>query len=205
MAPLESALTAADNPYVGPRTFTRAEGDRFFGRDQEARDLTALIIANRLALFYAPSGAGKSSLLNTRIGPMLTDEGFELLPTGRVSGYTETKAAVANIYIYNLLLSLNQSAAEYPALKTLTLAEFLDNLVLGSDGAYQYDPAYVYPAGSEFKPRLLIIDQFEELVTTNAALWPHRAAFFQQLADALQADDQLWVGSHPARRFCRPV
>ena len=26
------------NPYVGPRTFTRQESDRFFGREREARD-----------------------------------------------------------------------------------------------------------------------------------------------------------------------
>jgi hypothetical protein len=42
-----------DNPYVGPRAFTRAEGDRFFGRDREARELLARVIAERLVLFYA--------------------------------------------------------------------------------------------------------------------------------------------------------
>ena len=30
------------NPYVGPRTFSHNEADRFFGREREARDLFSL-------------------------------------------------------------------------------------------------------------------------------------------------------------------
>jgi hypothetical protein len=51
----------------------------------------------------------------------------------------------------------------------------------------------VYPPDTVFKPRVLIIDQFEELVTTNPTLWPQRAAFFKQLKEALARDKQLWV------------
>ena len=181
------------NPYIGPRTFRREEGHKFFGRDSEARDLTALIISNRLVLFYAPSGAGKSSLLNTRIGPMLTQEGFEVLPTTRVSGYTDRQAQADNIYVYNLLLSLNQTETEAPELASLSLADFLDNLVQPMGDGYQYAPHYTYPAATEFKPRVLIIDQFEEIVTTNAAQWQQRADFFSQISEALKLDDQLWI------------
>ena len=31
------------NPYVGPRTFSRQEADRFFGREREARELFSLV------------------------------------------------------------------------------------------------------------------------------------------------------------------
>ena len=54
------------NPYVGPRTFQEKEADRFFGREREARELVALVVSERLTLFYAQSGAGKSSLINAR-------------------------------------------------------------------------------------------------------------------------------------------
>ena len=61
------------NPYVGPRTFQEEEADRFFGREREARELVALVVSERLTLFYAQSGAGKSSLLNARVIPWLRE------------------------------------------------------------------------------------------------------------------------------------
>ena len=182
-----------DNAYVGPRTFTARDRAKFYGRDREAQELTAFIISNRLVLFYAPSGAGKSSLLNTMVRPALEAEGCELLPAGRVSGYSGDEVEADNIYVYNLLLSLHQRQSLPAACKSLALAPFLDNLVRGSGDRYRYDPDYVYPADALFKPRVLIIDQFEELLTTNAARWQERAGFFQQLADALAYDDYLWV------------
>ena len=59
------------NPYIGPRTFRRDEGHVFFGRDREAADLEALVASEKLVLFYAQSGAGKSSLINARLIPSL--------------------------------------------------------------------------------------------------------------------------------------
>ena len=78
--------SAPTNPYVGPRTFKLEERDRFFGREREARDLLSLVIAERLTLFYAQSGAGKSSLVNTQIIPGLAAADFLVLPVARVSG-----------------------------------------------------------------------------------------------------------------------
>ncbi len=51
------------NPYIGTRPFEEADSDYFFGREQESRQLTSLIVAHRVVLFYAQSGAGKTSLL----------------------------------------------------------------------------------------------------------------------------------------------
>ena len=55
--------TNAQNPYIGPRTFRRDEGHLFFGRDRESADLEALADSEKLVLFYAQSGAGKSSFV----------------------------------------------------------------------------------------------------------------------------------------------
>ncbi len=74
-----------DNPYVGPRPYEREDRQNFFGRRRETRDLTALIMAERVVLFYAPSGAGKTSLLNAKVIPTLEAEGFNVLPAVRVS------------------------------------------------------------------------------------------------------------------------
>ena len=64
-------MSESINPYGGPRTFSQVEANRFFGREREASELLSLVISQRLVLFYAQSGAGKSSLLNARLIPML--------------------------------------------------------------------------------------------------------------------------------------
>ena len=82
-----TSTTPPINPYVGPRTFSYEQRDLFFGREREARDLLARVLSERLLLFYAQSGAGKSSLLHTRLIPQLQEEkGFAVLPVGRVGG-----------------------------------------------------------------------------------------------------------------------
>ena len=53
-----------NTPYVGPRPYERADRHNFFGRGRETRALLALILAERVLLFYAQSGADKTSLLN---------------------------------------------------------------------------------------------------------------------------------------------
>ena len=63
----------SQNPYVGPRTFTYEDREHFFGRESEAAALLARVISQRLLLFYAQSGAGKSSLINTRLVPNLRE------------------------------------------------------------------------------------------------------------------------------------
>src|SRR3954471_9355776 len=91
------------NPYVGPRTFERAQSRLFFGREREARDLLARVVSQRLTLFYAQSGVGKSSLVNTRLIPQLENEaGFAVLPVGRISGALPAGVApVDNIFLFN--------------------------------------------------------------------------------------------------------
>ena len=139
-------MASSDNPYVGPRPFSQAEADRFFGREREARDLTALVVSQRLTLFYAQSGAGKSSLLNARIIPTLRSEGFVVLPVGRVGGaLPDDVTDVANIFVYNLVESILQSglsgappdghASNADRLSDLYLPRFLDGLIIDVSSA----------------------------------------------------------------------
>jgi hypothetical protein len=125
----ESQGSPLNNPFVGPRTFTRAERHQYFGRDREARDLLSLVIAERQVLFYAMSGAGKSSLINTRLLPQLTEEeGFATFPVGRVSGeLPEGVENVDNIFTFNLILSLECSQANPQRYTRMTLPDYLRN------------------------------------------------------------------------------
>src|SRR5215216_4808729 len=95
--------------YVGPRPFERSERNLFFGRDQEISELLSLVTSCRVILCYAPSGAGKTSLINAGLQPRLETEGFEVLPSTRVRGLIPEgihQEEVANVYMFNALLSL---------------------------------------------------------------------------------------------------
>lgn len=196
------------NPYVGPRTFTQAEGRYFFGREREARDLLSLVISQRLVLFYAQSGAGKSSLVNTRLIPQLRMEDFLVLPVGRVGGELPSGISqVENIYAYNLMLGLDQGNGDLTRFTHLQLIDFLNRLTT-EDGEFWYfeddidaDSAHEQATGEArpgetdpvSQPYVLIIDQFEEIITNHSDHWQERRPFFEQLEKAMQVDPALWV------------
>ncbi len=69
---LARARKAPDNPYVGARAFRR--NNQLFGRDREARDLESLFVAERIVPLHAPSGAGKTSLIQAKLMPSLERE-----------------------------------------------------------------------------------------------------------------------------------
>jgi WD40 repeat protein len=169
------------NPYVGPRTFRTDEGELFFGREREALDLLSLVISGRLVLFYAQSGAGKSSLINTKLIPgLLAEEEYKILPVGRVGGGTSSSELTAqNIYVYNLVHSLLQPGARQETLANRTLTEFLAERLPEQDRKH-------------FR-HVLIIDQFEELFSTYPQAWEKRKDFFLQLAQALEDFPSLWM------------
>ena len=186
------------NPFIGPRTFQRDEGHLFFGREREASDLMALVTTRQLVLFYAQSGAGKSSIVNTRLIPGLEKKNYEVLPVSRVGGDVPAGNAVDNIFVYNLIRGLVQQKADQEILAKLSLAQFLAGLNLDADG-YFYDPSPLdevpAPVGDGSTPirRALVIDQFEELLSTHPEAWEQRDGFFIQLAQAMQEDPYLWV------------
>jgi hypothetical protein len=110
------------------------------------------------ALAVAPTGAGKSSLINTLLLPMLREAGFINLPVGRVSGsLPESIEAVTNIYTFNLLLSLDQNRHEPANLVNTILTDYLQ----------QTRPKPNPDLNAPPQARMLIIDQFEEILTTN--------------------------------------
>ena len=204
------------NPYVGPHPFRPEQSHLFFGREREASELLALVIANRVVLFFAQSGAGKTSLLNARLLPELAGKQFEVLPVGRVSGEKPAGFDVGNIFVYNLIEYLNQVEVEDAALARLPLSDFLVHLT-HVDGKWVYEKAAPaedaaeeaaleaegLPAAGdapgasgdelEIRPRMLIIDQFEEILTAQPEAWEQRADFFLQIRQALEEDPYLWV------------
>ena len=176
----------AENPYVGPRPFETHERKRFFGRDREAEELVDLIVAHPAVLFYAQSGAGKSSLLNAKLLPALAEEeNCEVLPVARVRGEIPAGVQVdriKNLYVYNTLLNWAEKSDFTPdQLVDLSLDDFLQQLPHHSDDEG-------YPT-----LRVIVFDQFEELFTFYPERWPEREQFFEQVNKALLNDSHLRV------------
>ena len=83
--------------------------------------------ANPVVL-YAQSGAGKTSLLNAGLAPLLTEEGFEILPVARVRGFEPEGidlSDIANIYVFNTLVGWSESKAESASLIRASIVSFL--------------------------------------------------------------------------------
>ena len=158
-------------PYIGPRPFDRNDKDekRFFGRDYEADEIISLILGHRLVLVYAQSGAGKTSILNAKISPMLEEEyGFQVLPSARIgrisnienypsSKVTNNSSNIKNAYMFNALQSLLP--------KDVHPNSLLDKQQLTDFLKYYYPPTIVDQQTGEVKNQVLVFDQLEELFT----------------------------------------
>jgi hypothetical protein len=77
-----------EQPYVGPRPFTDEDQRIFFGRNREAEQLLSLVLAHPASLLYSPSGAGKTSLIQAKLIPLLEDRGNQILGPTRIKGET---------------------------------------------------------------------------------------------------------------------
>jgi len=186
-------MAAADQkPYVGPRPFGRDEKNLFFGRDRETRDLCSLVVAHPIVLLYAASGAGKSSLLNAGLIPLLEARGYEVLPSARVSGRIRdavNNAGVDNVYAFNILSSWAGPSVDPRDLVKVDIASFLAARPHRKDAA------------GEPVLRVVLLDQFEELFTFARERWQERAALIRQLAEALEHDPLLRIVLVMRREF----
>jgi WD40 repeat protein len=180
-----STRLSSDNPYPGPRPFEEKEQDLFFGRDREVRELLSLIAAHRAVLLYAQSGAGKTSLLNARIIPLLKEGKFEVvLPVARVRGPRAEEIGleeIPNIYVLNTLTGWSGDSADTASLAPVSLAAFLG------------EREHLTDEDELPLPRVVIFDQFEELFTFYPERWEERQDFFLQMAEALKDDPLLRV------------
>ncbi|HYY99507.1 MAG TPA: toll/interleukin-1 receptor domain-containing protein, partial [Pyrinomonadaceae bacterium] len=163
------------SPYAGPEPFSDKMLERFFGRDKDAELLIERLNASRAVLVYAPSGAGKSSLLNTKIKRALERTGHDVLLGARVGGPLPEKAPaeeVRNIYTFSAVCGLGSGVTPGPG---INLADYL-RLVDRRPGT---------------RGRVLVFDQFEELFTQHADYPEHRKGFFEDLVEALEDDPAL--------------
>jgi DNA-binding beta-propeller fold protein YncE len=178
---IEAASAASPkNPYVGPRPIHR--GEAFYGRDPELRRLTNLLAAERIVLLHAPSGAGKSSLLNAGLLPRLeVEKNMQVLPVLRVNRLPEKPGDLpqgTNRYLLSALLSLEEAFGE-AALPEAELAK--TNLVEYLERRWPADPTK--------RGQMLLLDQFEEVFSLDPYDREAKLEFFTDLGVALQNRD----------------
>ena len=182
--PITSVVAArSDNPYVGPRPFRR--GERLHGRDREALGLADKLLGERIVLLHAPSGAGKTSLIQAMLVPAMEERGFQICARTvpgfsalRVNNPPPSTFPVRNRYVFSAVLGLLDGAAEdAKALADVTLAEALDR-VREREGTAPY--------------QFVVFDQLEEVLTLNPADREFQLAFFRQLGEALD-DGRRWA------------
>lgn len=169
------------SPYVGPRPFRAKEA--FFGRDREARNLRNTLLSGRIVLLHSPSGAGKTSLIQAQIVPDFEDDEFLICATVaprfaalRVNLPPPTDLAVTNRYIFSVVNGLVGHLVSQADSAGMRLAQALD-LYAGET-----------PDG---KRQLLVIDQLEEILTTDPGDTEGQKEFFRQLGEALN-NDRRW-------------
>jgi hypothetical protein len=171
------------NPYVGPRPFEREDENKLFGRDEEIRELLAIITATPITLLYAQSGAGKTSLLKAKLQPLLERRPCEVYGPLRVASPETSKSSVKNVYTFNALTSFCGPDVKTPLrLSSATLTDFLEK-----------QPKPEVRRGAIRMPRVLLFDQFEDLFTRYSERWEDRGLFFEDVSAALAADPRLRI------------
>jgi WD40 repeat protein len=172
-----------ENLFVGPRPIV--EKDRFFGRDNEIKHLTHLVLAERIVLAYSPSGAGKSSLIEAGVlseFKSVTRGEFEVLPTVRLS------------------LNVNQAKSDSPFSEAavrcwISPEEALkDPSRLGSIASFVKHFRETQEQERKGKELcvLLVFDQFEECLTLLPSAKGAVTALFNDLSLVLR-DENVWA------------
>jgi len=180
-------------PYPGLDAFTESDAAVFFGRDAQIAELAGRLqrtpdrLLDRFIALVGASGSGKSSLVQAGVIPWLRERRWTIVPvfTPGTNPFGALAGALARLDETRdeglLLRRLRRSPQELPAL----LAEVRRG------------------QGRRFGRMLLVIDQFEELLTLAGER--DRAAFLDALARAVTHDSRLWVIATVRIEFLRDL
>jgi WD40 repeat protein len=134
-------MSALKSPFKFLDSYTPADREIFFGRDQEISDLYRRVFESKILLVYGISGTGKSSIINCGLASRFDDSDWLPINVRRGS---------------NIIDSLNEAfnkQALTPLKKNLSVSGKLQSIYL-----------------DHFKPVFLIFDQFEELFIFGSAI-----------------------------------
>ena len=171
---------AGPNPFVGPRALD--VGERLFGRRHEVQELSYLLSAERVVLLYAPSGAGKSSLVQAGLIPDLRDQ-FDVWRPARVNRELDADDDPrANRYVLSMIRSFEDGLPE---------SQRRPHQLLAKQTLTDYRAGRPKSEGAP-NATVLIIDQFEEILTVDPLGIIQKREFFDQLGSLLH-NQRVWA------------
>lgn len=147
------------NPWKGLSSYTYQDADRFYGRDQELKDITSVIKQNAFTTLYGISGAGKTSIINAGLFPLLDKQSF--LPI-----YIRLDHNAGHIpYDMQVIKAVDNALASIDA---------ESEIIVGHDIKSELDKLWLYFHSRRFWSKdnyvinpIIFIDQFEEIFTKN--------------------------------------
>src|SRR5665213_882940 len=168
-----SPSTKTDSLFIGLQSYSEAQSNIFYGRDEEIDKLTNLIKSNTLTIVFGKSGTGKTSLLNAGVFPKVRKDYY--LPF-RIRLEFKDDSPDLVTQIKNILKSeidkYGFKVESYPDSKT-TLWEYFHS----------------EPLWKSVTP-ILVFDQFEEIFTlakkSNHFGGEELALFWDELADLIE-------------------
>jgi transposase-like protein len=197
-------VVVLDTPFVGLKAMTEGDADRFFGRSEEIAELVTKLRQHRLIAIVADSGAGKSSLAQAG-----------LIPAFRGGALCDTAAREPDDRIWHVVVMrprrdpierLKQGVTE-AAERLGRSSEQCAALRKCIHAADPSETAYAIRCDLPVSKTetLLVVDQFEELLTETAEV--QRAPFVDLLMALMAAGGFRIVLTLRADHFnlCRPL
>lgn len=172
---MERQDTPQTNPWLGLQTYK--EGEILYGRSEEIRILSGLVLRNTQTVVFGRSGIGKSSILNAGVFPVVRRHGVvpvsvRLDHSGDMASYIrQIKAAVKKAFEPLEKEGKVTETELAPASEEETLWEYFHRV--------EHRDA----EGRIVRP-LVVLDQFEEIFTLQSDRRV-RDSFFSQLADLI--------------------
>ena len=182
----DTSTIAPNNPFVGPKSID--EGQKIFGREVEIEAIYDQLTAKRVVLLYSPSGAGKTSVIQAGLIPRLRTK-FEVWGPLRVNAEPKDVSAGVNRYTLSIKAGILPAASPAELSPALTMLDFVK---LRRKELRKHKPNERDKEG-ESENIVLVIDQFEEVLTTDPLGRETKLAFFKELGALLQADKRLWA------------
>jgi hypothetical protein len=145
-------------PYRGLQAFTEEDSEFFFGRERYVAEITARLQSRPIVPIIGPSGSGKSSILLAGVMPRLKATG-----TWRVAVFRPGRDPVANLF--DELVSLLEPQATTALKRLKAMNEALE--LVGENIAGFVEAARAICRTERVECLLLVVDQFEELLTLS--------------------------------------